>query len=88
MGHIREIKCQIPHISPPTLSTSAKVAKQGAYMRDATVCKMSLKSPIYSVEIVLEGNNGFVLLLNEYTHKDYGYISTFVCIRYLPPIGQ
>ena len=58
-GCIREIRYQIPHISPPTLSTSAKVAKQGAYMRDATVCKMSLKSPIYSVEIVLEGNNGF-----------------------------
>ena len=37
MGHIREIKCQIPHISPPTLSTRAKFAKWGAYMRDTTI---------------------------------------------------
>ena len=37
-GGIREIKCQIPHISPPyAFDYSDKVAKQGAYMRDATV---------------------------------------------------
>jgi len=30
-------KSQIPHISPPTLSTRAKVAKWGAYIRDTTV---------------------------------------------------
>jgi len=48
-------------------------------MQDATVCKMPLKSKSWKVIM------GFVLLLHEYTHKDYEYISiTFVCIRYLP----
>jgi len=38
-GRIREIKCQIRHIipPPPMFSTSDKVAKRGAYVRDTVV---------------------------------------------------
>ena len=40
-GRIREIECQFPHIIPPMLSTSTKVAKRGAYMQDTMVTVFS-----------------------------------------------
>jgi len=43
-GRIHEIKCQIPHVSTPNVLTSAKVAKQEAYMRDTMVIELQLHS--------------------------------------------
>ena len=64
-AYSREIKCQIPHISPPTLSTSAKVAKRGAYMRDTTVySSSSSRRPISSRYKVQELTRSVIVLLS------------------------
>jgi len=44
-----EIKCQILHISPPTLSTSAKVAKWGAYMQDTAAYSSPQLTHMYMI---------------------------------------
>jgi len=65
-GRIREIKCQIPHISPPTLSTSAKVAKRGVYMRDTTVLHHGDE---YSTEALSSAHEVLVGLSSQTLHN-------------------